>query len=99
GHRGPGLLGRDRPLLRDLARAARGAPGSDRGAPLRVTERPAPPARRTPGAGLALGLVLVVAVGFLVVGVPLQILFGEMGIVLSQFFVLLLPAVLLVRLG
>jgi membrane protease YdiL (CAAX protease family) len=55
--------------------------------------------RATPGARGALWLLLVVALLFLFIGVPLQIALGEVGLVVSQLGLLLVPALLFVRLG
>jgi len=60
-------------------------------------------ADRKPGrrmtVGVSLGILLVVAIGYLLLGVPLQIALGEGGIVLAQLLFLALPPILLVRFG
>jgi membrane protease YdiL (CAAX protease family) len=64
-----------------------------------VTDAEMASAARTPGARGALWLLLGVALLFLFVGVPLQIVLGEGGLVFSQLGLLLLPSLLFVRLG
>jgi sodium transport system permease protein len=54
---------------------------------------------RVPGPGLALLLLLGVAVFFVSGGVALQLFLGEVGLVLAQLLLLLLPVLLVVRLG
>jgi sodium transport system permease protein len=52
-----------------------------------------------PGPGLAFLLLLTVAVLFVSGGVALQLLLGEVGLILAQLLLLLLPVLLLVKLG
>jgi len=66
--------------------------GGDAGSPEDV-----PP--RTPGPAGATGLIFVVLALFLVGGVPLQLAFGEAGLIFAQLLLLFLPAVLFVRWG
>ena len=56
-------------------------------------------AEKIPGPGAATTLLLIVAVLFLFGGVPLQLFFGEVGLLLSQAVFLLLPVVIFVRKG
>ncbi len=55
--------------------------------------------RRIPGPGAATALLLIVAVLFLLGGLPLQLLLGEAGLLLSQLVFFLLPVVIFVRKG
>lgn len=52
-----------------------------------------------PSPAAAVLLVIAAAVLFVVGGLPLQILFGEVGLLLAQILFLLVPALLLVRAG
>ncbi|GEM_PF-946632 len=54
---------------------------------------------KVPGAGAVLGLVLVVAVLYLLGGIPLQLLLGEPGLVLAQLLFLAGPPILFVFWG
>ncbi|MEX2295608.1 MAG: type II CAAX endopeptidase family protein [Gemmatimonadota bacterium] len=54
---------------------------------------------RTPGPRGAIWLLLGIAVLFLFAGVPLQIAFGEAGLIISQLGFLFVPTLLFVRLG
>ena len=55
--------------------------------------------RRIPGPGTATVLLLIVAVLFVFGGLPLQLFFGEVGLLLAQVAFILLPVVILVRKG
>ena len=55
--------------------------------------------RRIPGPGTATVLLLIVAVLFVFGGLPLQLFFGEVGLLLAQAAFILLPVVILVRKG
>lgn len=55
-------------------------------------------AGRRPSPGAAIGLVVAVAALYVVGGIPLQLLLGETGLLLSQLLFLAVPAVLFVKL-
>ncbi len=55
--------------------------------------------RRIPGPGTAMVLLLIVAVLFLFGGFPLQLFFGEVGLLLTQAAFILLPVVIFVWKG
>ncbi len=55
--------------------------------------------RRIPGPGAAIVLLLIVAALFLIGGLPLQLLLGEVGLLLAQVVFLLLPVVVFIRRG
>lgn len=55
--------------------------------------------RSVPGAGTAMGFVVAVAVLFFYGGVNLQVRLGERGLLLAEWLLLLVPAVVFVRAG
>ncbi len=64
-----------------------------------MTDVPLAGSGRVPGPGIVLVLLLTIAVLFVSGGVALQLFLGEAGLVLAQLLLILLPALLLLRLG
>ena len=64
-----------------------------------MTEEAEKQGGRVPGPGTAILLLLTVALLFVSGGIPLQLLLGEVGLVIAQLVLLLLPVLLVVRLG